>query len=89
MKTIITAILALVLTGCATSQKPYLWNANGHTTAQFDKDNRECIYDAKKVVRTKEYGSTTALLVGASADLHGIYRDCMDSRGYTLNGGES
>ena len=68
---VLVVALATLLGGCTR----YYWTKPGTTEAQFDRDSRECVQEARKTMP----GPITGLAVEVLTER---YRSCLTGRGY-------
>jgi hypothetical protein len=68
------AVLVIALSGCAT---PMIWDKDGATQADYNKDSYQCEKDARQ---SGYYGGG---LAGAIA-MRDFFQRCMVAAGYTL-----
>ena len=78
-KVLFVTVLAVALTGCATTQQPKVWNKSGATQEQFMRDQMQC----------RQYGMQSAQANGLAGNMFvelWISREaegCLRSLGYT------
>jgi hypothetical protein len=74
---LVLAAFLLSLAGCASTGPPTTWAKPGGTSAENDKDDRECNYDAQKVF----YANINSPLMGRYLGQQ-TFDACMKARGY-------
>ena len=73
-----TVLVLVLLTGCASK---IVWSG-ADSDAAFKRDNYECSRDSRTYAGGSGLVGAIAL-IGARSQANKIYRECMESKGYT------